>query len=175
MKTANQIIDDLIRDEGGESNHPDDLGGHTRWGITEAVARDHDYQGPMSELPKMTAKLIYMIDYWQGPGFNNVHKLAPDVAEKLFEIGVNISRVKAAKWLQRMLNLLTDMVLKVDGKIGPMTLNALHVYMSRRRHQDGEKTIIKAITGIQACHYINITEKRPENRSFIYGWLRNRI
>tara|TARA_R100001143_G_scaffold61969_1_gene64038 strand:- start:5838 stop:6365 length:528 start_codon:yes stop_codon:yes gene_type:complete len=174
MKTPSKIIDDLIKDEGGNSNHPDDLGGATRWGITEAVARDHDYQGPMSELPKMTAKLIYMVSYWQGPGFNLVHKLAPDLAEKLFEIGVNIGRHRAAKWLQRLLNLLTDMVLEVDGKIGPMTLNALHVYLSRRKAQDGEKTLLKAITGIQVCHYINIAEKRPKNRTFIYGWLRNR-
>jgi lysozyme family protein len=96
------------------------------------------------------------------------------VASRVFDIGVNIGPVTASKWLQRCLNVLTDMVLYVDGDIGPMTLNALHVYLNRRKAQDGENTLIKAITGIQVCHYINITEKRPANRSFIYGLLRNR-
>ena len=33
------LIDELIDREGGYSDHPQDRGGATRWGVTEAVAR----------------------------------------------------------------------------------------------------------------------------------------
>ena len=46
-----QLIDELIAREGGYTNHPADRGGPTRYGITEAVARAHGYDGPMALLP----------------------------------------------------------------------------------------------------------------------------
>ena len=40
-----KLIDDVIAVEGDYSNHPADRGGPTRWGVTEAVARAHPYNG----------------------------------------------------------------------------------------------------------------------------------
>lgn len=175
MKTPAQIIDEVITKEGGYVDHPHDLGGPTKYGITEDVARRHGYQADMRDLPLMTAKMIYMRQYWTRPGFNEVSKLSNPVAAKLFDIGVNMGTGFASRSLQRLLNLFTDMVLKVDGQIGPLTLNALHVYLSKRKHEEPHETMVKAITSLQGCRYIHITEKRPENRSFFQGWMRHRL
>jgi lysozyme family protein len=36
-------------------DHPADIGGPTRWGITQAVARRHGYTGEMHALPRHMA------------------------------------------------------------------------------------------------------------------------
>ena len=70
------LIDRVIAREGDYSDHPADRGGATRWGITEAVARDRGYDGAMRALPRSTAAAIYRTDYWQGPGYDLVAERA---------------------------------------------------------------------------------------------------
>ena len=53
--TPDTLIDDLIDREGGYVDHPADRGGRTCFGITEAVARAHGYDGAMRDLPRATA------------------------------------------------------------------------------------------------------------------------
>ncbi len=48
----------VLGHEGGFSDHPDDPGGKTRFGVTEAVARRVGYKGEMRELPLDLAKQI---------------------------------------------------------------------------------------------------------------------
>jgi lysozyme family protein len=50
-----QLIDELIAREGDFVDHPADIGGPTRWGITQAVARRHGYTGEMHALPRHMA------------------------------------------------------------------------------------------------------------------------
>ena len=50
----------LLGHEGDFSDHPADPGGATRFGITEAVAREVGYRGDMRELPVDLAKRIYL-------------------------------------------------------------------------------------------------------------------
>ena len=54
----------LLGFEGGYSNDAADPGGKTRFGITEAEARRHGYEGDMKSLPLETAKAIYRPSYW---------------------------------------------------------------------------------------------------------------
>ena len=55
---VDQLIDALIEREGGYANQPADKGGATCFGITEAVARDHGYRGPMRQLRRQEAEAI---------------------------------------------------------------------------------------------------------------------
>ena len=50
--------------EGGFSADAADSGGATRWGITEAVAREFGYQGEMKDLPLEFAADVYRQKYW---------------------------------------------------------------------------------------------------------------
>src|SRR3546814_10787624 len=52
---------------GGYVDHPNDRGGPTNFGITQAVARANGYLGEMRKLPRETAKAFYRAIYWAGP------------------------------------------------------------------------------------------------------------
>lgn len=173
------LIDAVIDREGGYSNHPADHGGATRWGITEAVARQHGYAGDMRALPRGEAVAIYRRIYWLRPRFDAVAARAPLIAAELFDTGVNMGPAVAVALLQRALNALNrgardypDMA--VDGRIGPVTLAALDAFLTRRGH-GGETVLLKAIEALQGERYVALAERRPANEAFLYGWLANRI
>jgi len=110
----------LLKHEGGYSNHAADPGGKTRYGVTEAVAREVGYRGDMRDLPLDLAKRIYKDKYWDAVQAEN---LPADVRYPLFDAAVNSGPAQAAKWLQRACGV------KDDGVIGPQTIraaNALH-------------------------------------------------
>ena len=86
------MIEATIGKEGGYSDHPADRGGSTRWGITQAVARAHDYMGSMRDLPREKAVAIYREAYAIRPGFAAVAEISPAVGEELFDTGVNMAQ-----------------------------------------------------------------------------------
>lgn len=101
--------------EKGYSNHPNDPGGETMYGITVRVARQHGYTGEMRFLPKEKADEILESAYWlpiRGDEFPF------PIAFQLFDTCVNSGPSQAVKLLQRALNI------KDDGVIGPVTLLA---------------------------------------------------
>jgi lysozyme family protein len=174
-----ELVDAVIAREGGFVDHPADRGGATNWGITEAVARQNGYSGPMRKLPRDLAASIYMQQYWQTPGFDRIAELAPKLAAELFDTGINMGTLTATSYLQRALNALNrnsadyaDII--VDRQIGPATLNALRQFLAIRG-RDAASVLIKAIDALQGAHYLRLAESRPSQEAFLYGWLANRI
>jgi lysozyme family protein len=172
------MLDALVGREGRYSDHPADRGGPTMWGVTEQVARAYGYTGDMRQLPRETANAIYRKRYWTDPKFDQVAKRYPLVGEELLDTGVNMGTGVAATFLQRALNLLNreaadwpDMV--VDGRIGPMTLAALDRYQ-KTRGAAGETVLYRLLDGLQIARYADITEARPANEAFMFGWIANR-
>jgi lysozyme family protein len=173
------IIDELIEREGGYVNHPDDRGGPTRFGITEAVARAHGYAGEMAAMPRDEATAIYRRLYWLRPKFDEVASRSTAVAAELFDTGANMGPAVAATFLQRALTALNrngedypDLV--PDGRIGPRTLAALDAFL-KARGQSGETVLLRALEALQGERYLRLAERRPANEAFLYGWLANRI
>lgn len=114
METFDRCFDLLIDNEGGYVNDPNDPGGETMWGVTEEVAREHGYMGPMKEMPQMIAMGIYQKRYWL-PWMDN----APmPLAFELFDCAVNCGAGTAAKLLQKTLGVAQD------GVVGPKTMAA---------------------------------------------------
>lgn len=105
----------LLVHEGGFSNHKDDPGKKTMWGVTEAVARENGYNGPMRDMPVDVAKSIYRKQYWERA---KCDQLPPLLRYVVFDGAVNSGVGQSVKWLQRALNV-TD-----DGVIGPKTIAA---------------------------------------------------
>lgn len=173
------IINEIIRVEGGYVDAANDLGGATKYGITEKVARESGYTGSMRDLPREVAYDIYLKRYWLEPRFNEVAKLSEAVAEELCDTGVNCGVPTAKPMIQRALNLLNreqkDYVdLVVDGQLGQGTMLALAKYLSKRG-AEGEKVLLKTLNILQGYRYIEITEKRTANETFFYGWIANRV
>jgi len=179
MRTVEQIIDEIIRREGGFADHPNDRGGPTKYGITEAVARLHGWRGDMRDLPEDLARRIYLDQYYQRPGFNQIHAISPAVALELADTGVNMGPEVAVKFLQRTLNALNQEEklfpdLKADGYLGNKSLAALRTFLAHRS-LEGETVLLKALNCLQGARYIELSEARPQNESFVYGWLRERV
>ena len=179
MRTVAQIIDDLITREGGFSDHPSDRGGATRWGVTEQVARVFGYDLAMADLPRVVAVKIYRKRYWEAPGFFEVDGIFPTLAVEMFDTGVNMGPTVPIKFLQRALNALnkrgsdwSDMA--VDGVIGPMTIAALRRFKAQRGRL-AETVLLRCVDGLQLARYLDITEARPANEDFFFGWVATRI
>jgi lysozyme family protein len=173
------LIEELIAREGGYVDHPADRGGPTRFGITQAVARAHGYDGPMRHLPEGQAAAIYRRRYWIGPGYDAVAEHAPSIAAELFDTGVNMGPKIATGFLQRALNALNRGArdyadIALDGAVGPRTLAALTGFLATRG-AGGEGVLLKAIEALQGERYLDLAERRPANEAFLYGWLANRI
>lgn len=175
-----KYLDELIKREGGYVNNPADRGGATKYGITQAVARENGWNGNMKDLPLDFAKSIYKKQYWLEPRFDQVNALSPSVAEELLDTGVNCGPNFAKPLLQRALNLLNNQGragwpdLKVDSVYGSATLGALKTYLSKRG-KDGEKVLVRVLNIMQGQRYIEICERNPKQEQFFYGWIANRI
>ena len=105
----------LLKHEGGYSDHSADPGGKTRYGVTEAVAREAGYRGDMRELPLDLAQRIYKDKYWDAM---QAEALPVDVRYIVFDGAVNSGITQSAKWLQRACGV------KDDGVVGPATIRA---------------------------------------------------
>jgi lysozyme family protein len=179
-KNINQLIDEIIKREGKFSNHPADRGGPTMYGITQNTARAYGYQGKMQELPRATAEDIYKEQYWRDPGFDQVGSILPTVAEELADTGVNMGPQRAAKMLQRALNVLNRGEheypnISVDGKIGKMSMYALNKFIVKRGAKNAAKVLLRLLDAQQAVRYMEIAEANPSQEEFMYGWVLNRV
>ena len=170
---------DLVGIEGDYADDPADSGGRTRFGITEAVARRHGYQGPMRSLPPATAKDIYRADYWDAQNLDTVAINSRRVAWELFDTGVNMGTGQAGEFLQMSLNAFNRQAtnypdLEVDGEIGPQTLDALDAFLRLRGH-DGETVLLRALNALQGAAYIELAERREKDERFVFGWFLQRV
>ena len=111
-----QAFTTLLKHEGDYSDHPADPGGKTRYGITEAVAREVGYRGDMRELPVDLAKRIYKDHYWDAV---RAEELPEAIRYAVFDAAVNSGPRQAIRWLQRAVGA------NDDGIIGPQTLAAV--------------------------------------------------
>lgn len=177
--TIETMIEATIGKEGGYSNHPNDTGGETMWGITIAVARDNGYAGPMRDLPRAKAVEIYRQQYAVKPGFAAVAEIMPTVGEELFDTGVNMGPALPSLWLQEWLNVFNQQGalypdLKEDGQLGGKTLDALRSFKAKRG-SDAERVLLRALNCSQGERYKVLSQKRPANEAFTWGWLRTRV
>lgn len=173
------IIDGILAAEGGYVNDPHDAGGETNYGITVTVAKANGYYGQMKDLPKATARQIYLNRYWLEPHFDRVATLSPAVAEELCDTGVNCGVTFSSTVLQEALNLLNRNEadykdVREDGSIGPAALAALAAYLMKRG-KEGETVLVRVLNVMQGARYIEITKTKPTNETFFYGWMLNRV
>lgn len=102
----------LIGHEGATSDHPNDNGGLTRFGISQRSYPNENIAGMTLE----RASYLFKRDYWDKLRCSD---MPPNVAFTVFDAAVNCGNAHAAEWLQKVLGV------KVDAVIGPLTLQAL--------------------------------------------------
>lgn len=160
----------------GYVNHPDDPGGETNYGITKAEARLAGYCMGMADMTYGFAASIYREDYWNMIRGDEI----PDqqIADELFDTAVNCGFGTVSKFLQRTLNVLNMRGaswpdLKVDGDIGPKTIEALRTALTWAPYY--RLCILRAVDSLQCVRYIELAEYNPTFESFVPGWLRARV
>jgi lysozyme family protein len=145
-------------DEGGYVNNPNDSGGPTNYGITQAtLAR---YRGKavnaadVKALTKKEARLIYKKFYWDVLHLDNVGD--QNVATVIFNLGMLCGTGMAAKWMQEIGKV------KVDLKVGDKTLTAVN---SMKRSE-----FIPAFVNKARARFAAIIKANAKNKVFEKGW-----
>lgn len=154
--------------EGEYSNHRLDRGGSTMYGITEKVARENGYNGDMKDLPLSKARNIYFVNYWQPLRLNEMY--SQEVANELFDTAVNMGVRTSGKFLQESINMLDNADLKIDGIIGPKTMQSVLIFLNKSEHN--AKALYKCLNGLQFCKYKKIIMLNPKQKVFFKGWLK---
>ena len=179
MSLFDGYIDEIIKVEGGYSDDQNDSGGKTRYGITEAVARQYGYQGEMKNLPVSLAKQIYREKYWNPLQLDQIERISPAIVHEMLDTGINQGVGRAGEYLQLALNALNRQGkdypdVKIDGDIGPATIAALRGLVSKRAGQ-GEVVLLRALNCLQGAFYVNLSQSRQKDEEFVFGWLLNRV
>lgn len=159
------VIDEVIKREGGYVNHPADRGGPTRWGITQA--RLTEWRGrdateeDVFELTKEEARQIY--EAWYVTPLSRIkHHTA--LFELLFDIAVMSGPETAIKLLQREVNGFEGAPpLVVDGNLGPKTASAVEDLP--------EPALRQALVVARISTLIHIVERNPTQLAFLEGWI----
>lgn len=173
------IIDDILKAEKGYVDHPNDRGGPTNHGITEAVARRNGYEGDMQDMPESFAREIYRKRYIIEPKFDKIAALDATVGHELIDTGVNMGPARASEFFQRCLNVFNKQGsmyadIFVDGRIGPATIEAYKAFL-KWRGAVGSSVMFKALNALQGVRYIEIAENNESQESFTVGWFDKRV
>lgn len=171
--------------EGGYSNDVNDNGGETYKGISRKF--NPDWQGWKiidnlkrdSAFPKILdsdsalqsfTKDLYKKNYWD---INKLDLISnQEIANEIFDTGVNQGVKVAAKYLQDSLNLLnrngknySDLI--VDGDIGSVTIGVVNSHLN-------QLAVLKTMNGLQFMKYVEICKSNPSQEIYFLGWL-NRV
>ena len=106
----------IFRHEGFFSNHPQDPGGKTRYGITYRTFRNLYPAGTFEKVDRKLAAEIYRDHYWVPC---RCEDLPAGIDLAVFDSAVNQGQPTAKRILQKAAGV------KVDGIIGPKTLAAI--------------------------------------------------
>ena len=171
MKSIDNLLEEIIKNEGGFINHPQDRGGPTKYGITERTLANHlghevsifDVQHLSLEL----AKDIYESEYYYAPKIN---KLPEELQLQVFDMAVNHGPRRAIKLLQKTLNRCGVEAISIDGFIGNQTLSAIKKILSTGRHS--LKFLNNALVDNRCLYYEAIVSNNPSQNVFLKGWIR---
>jgi len=167
MKTTfEEIIEVVLAHEGGFVDDPDDRGGATNWGVTQAVWEDHLEDEFTSEdvrnFTREQAIALYKEEFWIP---SQSEKLPEEIREIYFDMCVNHGQRNAVKILQTAVNAKGGNI-DVDGAIGPNTI------------REASKLKLWEVQVERSGFYWNLVfvgsfyGKRNSQQKFIRGWIR---
>ncbi len=116
-----EALDHVLENEGGYVDHPRDPGGATNMGITQATLsrwrKRVVSKSDVKTLSRREAGEIYRANFWNAV---RADELPAGIDYCVFDAAVHSGPQRAIRWLQ------TELRVRVDGLIGPLTLKAAH-------------------------------------------------
>lgn len=154
-----KCLKEILRWEGGFSNHPSDIGGVTNRGVTKATY-EHWVGHPVSidvmrGLTEADVEPIYKKLFWDKLQCEHL-PLGIDLC--VFDFGVNAGTGRAAPMLQKLIGA------KADGIIGPKTIQLVKDGVAK----GGAKDLIAAFQQARRDYYRRLSTFSV----FGKGWIR---
>lgn len=164
--SASEIIEAILRREGAAyTNHPNDTGGATKFGVTQAtLSKYRGYDVTVRDVEILTrdeAVEIYQSMYVRP--FALFQDMAPRLLGLLADSAVNHGVTRTVKWLQEAIGA------SADGAVGPATLQKWLLYQRAELSQDD---LYRKLLGRRVVFYGEIVKARPDQAVFIVGWLK---
>jgi len=141
------------------------------WKIIDAAKSMPSFPASLKNNPILALKVenFYKATYWDVMLCDEI--TYQELAEELFDTGVNMGISRAATFLQTALNVLNrnqqlypDIL--EDGILGAETLLTLEKYQKK----DKIDLLLKIINVLQGYHYIQYMKKDPRQEKFARGW-----
>ena len=167
MSTFDKAFEYTVLNEGGYGNDPDDSGGPTNYGISQAFLDAHLHDPiccvKAKDLTREGAKAIYQKYFWK---LIHLDKLTdPTLAIKVFDFGVNAGANTGILLLQRAFNdIYPSKEIKEDGLMGPKTIDAVNT-------GDAAK-ILNAFINQAIRYYKKVTVTYPIKAKYLNGWMK---
>jgi lysozyme family protein len=169
-RSVEQMIDDVIRREGGYVDHPQDRGGPTNFGVTQATLSRHLGRPASADevrrLTRTVAAEIYRREYYEAPA---IDALPARIQAFVFDAAVNHGPGRAIRFLQQVCDAAGFGPLAADGQCGPRT---------RQAAADADRAmgdwLLAALVEERRNFYLALVERDPGQRVFLRGWL-NRL
>lgn len=170
MNNFEQSYIELLKDEGGHANDPDDFGGETYRGISrnnwpqwegwEIIDQYKKRKGfPLnldsdSGLQEMV-KNFYRKEFWDANNLDQITNYS--IAESIFNFAVNASSNTSVGLAQMVVGA------TVDGDLGPKTQAALNAV-------DPEQ-FVKDFALAKIFRYISIVRKKRTQEKYFFNWV----
>lgn len=159
---SRDIVRRIIAREGGSkyTDIPEDRGGPTKWGITQAAWSDYKgFKAEPDDIKAITepeAIEFYLLNYVEEPWF--VYIEPPLLKELVVDCGVNHGPRRASRWLQEAVGAQTD------GIVGPKTLQSLS--------ESDPTAVFLRICAIRTRFYGSLISIDRSQAIFAKGWNR---
>lgn len=154
------LITEIMRREGWDkyTNDPDDLGGPTKWGITQKAYAAYLGMPPhlvdVSRIEEQEARDFYLAQYVLRPQFHRI--INHNLRELVVDCGVNHGTSRASRWLQRAAEVY------IDGVVGPMTIAAVNA--------KNPLELFLEVLAYRVRFYGRIVSRNRSQAKFISGW-----
>ena len=153
LSKFDEIIDIVLKHEGGIVDDKDDPGGLTNLGISQRAYPDEDIRG----LTIDRAKELYKRDYWDK---YKVGSLSNRIRHSYLDMCINMGGRRATKILQEACNSKNADKIDVDGGIGPATLKAAYSVETFR------------LRAYRVMYYAELVMKKPKMEKYWVGWFK---
>lgn len=167
----------ILPNEGGYVNNPNDRGGATNYGITQATYdRFNDNKGqirsPVKGITLDEVTAIYR-SFWIKARCDLLWDYAPALTVHHFDFLINAGYerkgIDAAEILQRTINHFIPTT--VDGYIGPKTLGNIVKYI-RTNPLKGDLNLSTDYAMRRQRYYNDLVIFNPSQKEFLNGWLK---
>lgn len=166
MARFDLAIERILKWEGGYSNNPSDTGGATAFGISlkwyrQTVNLDAN-AADIAALTRDKAIGLYWQHFWRYDGI-----MDQPVAEKIFDLGVNMGPGTAHGIVQKAVNHVSGSFLKVDGVLGPKSIAAINAA--------DPDALLGELRARAVERYAFIVLNDPTQKTFLLGWARRAV